>query len=103
MRVRRYHCSKPLTIYFLSRQHPKKNKKGKGEIRVEHAEVHKQATLLEYLAGGLQISMTCAIDFTGECDGLGEHDTAMWCGSRKRRMFCGNQHGKRPRSPKTLG
>lgn len=31
--------------------------------------MHKQATLLEYLAGGLQISMTCAIDFTGEFDG----------------------------------
>eukprot|EP00752_Nemacystus_decipiens_P006392 g5760.t1 len=46
-------------------EHPKKNKKGKGEIRVEHAEIHKQPTLLEYLAGGLQISMTCAIDFTG--------------------------------------
>eukprot|EP00903_Cladosiphon_okamuranus_P012541 g11743.t2 len=45
--------------------HPKKDKKGKGEIRVEHAEIHKQATLLEYVAGGLQISMTCAIDFTG--------------------------------------
>ncbi|CAM9640078.1 unnamed protein product [Scytosiphon promiscuus] len=49
----------------LDLEHPKKNKKGKGQIRVEHAEIHRQPTLLEYLAGGLQISMTCAIDFTG--------------------------------------
>ncbi|CAM9104353.1 unnamed protein product [Pylaiella littoralis] len=46
-------------------EHPKKKKKGKGQLRVEYAEVHRQPTLLEYLAGGLQISMTCAIDFTG--------------------------------------
>ncbi|CAN0566271.1 unnamed protein product, partial [Ectocarpus sp. 12 AP-2014] len=38
---------------------------GKGQLKVDHAEVHRQPTLLEYLAGGLQISMTCAIDFTG--------------------------------------
>ncbi|CAB1102218.1 unnamed protein product [Ectocarpus sp. CCAP 1310/34] len=46
-------------------EHPKKDKKGKGQLKVDHAEVHRQPTLLEYLAGGLQISMTCAIDFTG--------------------------------------
>lgn len=63
------HVTNPADSFF-PRQHPKKDKKGKGNIRVEHAEIHKQATLLEYLAGGLQISMTCAIDFTGECDGL---------------------------------
>lgn len=58
--------SPPLFFARGHGQHPKKKKKGKGHIRVEHAEIHRQPTLLEYLAGGLQISMTCAIDFTGE-------------------------------------
>lgn len=59
-------ASPPLSRARRRLQHPKKDKKGKGHIRVEHAEIHRQPTLLEYLAGGLQISMTCAIDFTGE-------------------------------------
>lgn len=43
------------------RQNPKKGKKGKGQLRVEHAEIRKKATLLEYLAGGLQLGMTVRV------------------------------------------
>lgn len=39
-------------------QSPKKHRKGKGQLRVEHAEILKRPTLLDFLAGGLQISMT---------------------------------------------
>ena len=43
---------------FLLVQNPKKHKKGKGQLRVEHAEIQRRPTLLDFLAGGLQISMT---------------------------------------------
>lgn len=38
-------------------QYPPKPRKSKGHLRVEHAEIQKKPTLLEFLGGGLQISM----------------------------------------------
>lgn len=39
-------------------QNVKKHKKKKGKVRVELAQVHRLPTLLDFLAGGLQINLT---------------------------------------------
>lgn len=47
----------PAYILFGAPQYPPKPRKSKGHLRVEHAEIKKKSTLLDFLAGGLQLSM----------------------------------------------
>ena len=44
---------------------PKKRKKFYGEVRVDRSVIEKGHSLLEYVAGGLEVQFMVAIDFTG--------------------------------------